>query len=216
MIPSQFDDFFTAAASVSGALIGLLFVAISVAPERAHQDETRIAYQVRASAALLVFCNALFLSLAALVPGVSLGWWSVSSSVGVVAFAFAGGRTAITEAARRRGTWLSFRLVIALLVVAGFEIFAGVELIRNSSDRGAISTLDYVVVGCLAVGINRAWELMSMRDTGVFTSLRVLAKGENHPPRAEDPPAGPGGSPSSGVEGRAVGDGDASEVDPSS
>lgn len=182
MIPQRFDEFFTAAASVSGALIGLLFVAITVAPERAHHEDTRVDYHIRASAALLVFSNALTISLAALVPGTSLGWWAVAASFGMVAFALASARSAVTEAARGRTNVRSYRLVIVLLIISGFQIYAGVCLIRNESDAGAVSTIDYVVIGCLAAGIARAWELMSMRNTGVFTSLKVLAKGDDHAP----------------------------------
>lgn len=182
MIPQQFDEFFTATASVSGALIGLLFVAITVAPERAHHESTRIAYNLRASAAMLVFSNSLTISLAALVPGVSLGWWALSAGLGLAAFGLASGRSTVTEAVRGRAKIRSFRLVVVLLLICGFEIYAGVRLIQDESDHGAISTLDYVVIGCLGAGIDRSWELMSMRSTGLVSSLVTLARGDEHPP----------------------------------
>ncbi|BBZ26153.1 hypothetical protein MMAD_04480 [Mycolicibacterium madagascariense] len=171
MIPSEeYREFFVAIAGAAAALIGLLFVAVSVFPERARQAQTQVAFHNRASAALLVLTNALVLSLAALVPGTTLGWWAVWMSVTVLMFVAAtvrslvGGRT-------ERGA--SLGVVVALLLLAGFEAYAGIRLVR--SDPTALSTLCYVLIGDLLVGISRAWQLVGLRDTGLLTSLRILA-----------------------------------------
>jgi hypothetical protein len=203
VIPQEFDDFFTASAGVSGALIGLLFVAITVAPERAYQADTRAHFHARAASALLAFSNALVLSLAALVPGVSLGWFALSASVGMIVFALASGRAAITETTGRHNRVMAFRLVFVLLVIAGFQVYAGTRLVHDESDQLAIRTLDYVIIGCLAGGINRTWELMSMRNTNVLTSLRVLARGDHeaHGPAAVPLTAPEQATPSAAVEG---------------
>jgi hypothetical protein len=87
VIPQEYHEFFVATAGATGALIGLLFVAVSVSPEQARQAQTRVTFHNRASAALLVFTNALVLSLAALVPGTTLGWWAIVMSASVLIFA---------------------------------------------------------------------------------------------------------------------------------
>ena len=38
-----------------------------------------------------------------------------------------------------------------------------------------MSTLSYVIIGDLGVGISRVWQLVGLRDTGLLTSLRILA-----------------------------------------
>ncbi|WP_225448183.1 hypothetical protein [Streptacidiphilus sp. P02-A3a] len=201
MIPQEYREFFTAAAGASGALIGLLFVAITVSPERARHEETRVQFRIRASAALLVFSNALTLSLAALVPDVNLGWWCLVSSLGMLAFAFATTRSWFEENRRSPGAWRPLGLVTGLLLIVGFEAWAGVRLVRDESDLDAIRVLDYVVITDLLMGIARAWQLASMRETGLLTSLRVLASGEEPAapgvpsaapaPEAPQPPAEP-------------------------
>lgn len=178
IIPDDYREFFVAAAGASGALIGLLFVAVSVFPERARAAATRVEYRTRASAALVVFTNALVLSLAALVPNVDLGWWSVASGAAVLVFGASTARSLVTAVRRGLGHWSSLGLVVALLVIAGYEISAGIQMITDNTDLQAIHTLDYLVIADLGLGIARAWSLVSSRDTGVVASLRVLARGD--------------------------------------
>jgi hypothetical protein len=58
-------------------------VAITVLPEHAQHPDTRVEFRTLASSAPVVFSNALVLSLAALVPGATPGWWALAGSVTV-------------------------------------------------------------------------------------------------------------------------------------
>ena len=131
MIPQEYHEFFVATGATA-ALIGLRFVAVSVNPEQARQAQTRVAFHNRASAALLVFANALVLSPAALVPGTTLGWRAIVMSASVLIFAAATIRSIGANArhpSRRQG---SLGVVIALLIIAGFELYAEIRLVVDT------------------------------------------------------------------------------------
>jgi hypothetical protein len=178
MITSSYREFFAAAAGSTGALIGLLFVAVSVTSERAREPEARVAFRSRASAALLLFTNALVLSLAALIPGASIGWWAIVLAVLVLTFAAATARLAFRFGHFGSDLARSLSLVLALVAVAGFEIYAGVKAISHPGNSSGQETMAYVVIAELAVGIARAWELVGLRDTGLIASLGTLARGQ--------------------------------------
>jgi hypothetical protein len=192
VIPLEYRDFFTAAASTSGALIGLLFVAISVSQENAERVEARLNFHTRASAALLVFSNALIISLAALVPRASLGWWCLFGSLVILAFGLATVRSGVEEWRRSRRDWRPFGVAGGLFAIAGFELYAGVQLIGDGSDENAIDTVNYVVIADLIGGISRSWRLVRMRDTGLISSLNILARGDGR--LATNEPGQPGGN----------------------
>jgi hypothetical protein len=77
MAHADFRELLVAIAGSAGALTGLLFVAMSVAPRRNPALAPRIIQQVRAAAALLAFTNALAVSLFGLVPQGNIGYSSM-------------------------------------------------------------------------------------------------------------------------------------------
>ena len=81
MVPVSYHDFFGGCATVAGALIGLLFVAISVSPEKLAGDKASADHQVKAGAAFSALVNTLVMALIALLPGVSLGPASIALAV---------------------------------------------------------------------------------------------------------------------------------------
>jgi hypothetical protein len=153
-------DFFVASASVAGALIGLLFVAISVAPERVLGPEASEVHGVRAAAALTAFTNALTVSLFALIPGFHVG--GAATAVAIIGILFIARALSSVAPAWRAGRFqlrdLSF--LVGQFVVFAVQLLASIGLDKNETSEGGLQTICVVVVVCSLIGIERAWELV--------------------------------------------------------
>jgi hypothetical protein len=158
--PESLHEFFTATAGVAGALIGLLFVAISVAQDRLVSENADPVHQVRASAALTTFTNALTISLFALIPDVGISW--VAVSVGIVGLLFVAGSFMALRRERRahRAALRDATFLIGQLVIFALQIQYGLRLVANHHDTGAAQGVAVLVVVSFILGIGRSWELV--------------------------------------------------------
>lgn len=164
----QYHDFFVAAAGVAGALIGLLFVALSVATEPEDKGD-RYAHRFRGASALTSFMNALTVSLFLLVPDMDVGWPVLAVGVVGCGFLLRAARELIAARAAHRPTWQDVSAILGLAVVFGFQIDAAAQLLSDRHDAGPVETVAILVVISYIIGISRAWEMiggprMSWRD----------------------------------------------------
>src|ERR1700684_2937254 len=97
MVVGGYRELFVAIAGSAATLTGLLFVALSVTPRRGTELGPAVILQVRTSAALLTFNNALAVSLFGLVPNTNAGFPSVVLGVIGIAFSAAAGRSIRTS-----------------------------------------------------------------------------------------------------------------------
>ena len=171
MTNSSAHEFFAASASVAGALIGLLFVAISVAPERVLGPDASHIHAVRAAATLTAFTNALSVALFGLIPGFNAG--SAARVVAVLGLIFILGALVrlvpATRAKQLRPRELSF--LVGLGVVFVIQLLAGIDFHRHPHDRGSLQIICVLVIVCFLIGIERAWELIGGPQVGLWSSL---------------------------------------------
>src|SRR5579859_3086076 len=73
VVPPEFSNFFIAGASAGAALVGLLFVAVSIAPEQIVTSRAPVERQAVAGSAFTALLNAFFISLVALIPHFNFG-----------------------------------------------------------------------------------------------------------------------------------------------
>jgi hypothetical protein len=176
VITSDFHDFFVASAGVAGALIGLLFVAISVAQERLTAPNAAQAHRVRASAALTAFTNALVVSLFALVPGIDLGWTAAIVAVIGIAFLVASLLSLWRVRKAQPGELRDAAFLVGLAVVFVLQLVYGLETIEHPRNANHIGALAVLVIVCFLIGIARAWELIGGPAIGLGGELKALVR----------------------------------------
>lgn len=181
MVPEDFHDFFLGSAGVAGALIGLLFVAISVASDRlAHPQASGQLHRIRAVAALTSFLNALSVSLFALLPGEKIGWTSVAVAVVGLTFVLA---SLLSLIRLRQVQWATVRdglFLVGLAATFIYQFVAGLSVANQPGDSGSVDTIAILVIVSFIVGISRAWELIGGPSIGIAHEVVALVRSEEH------------------------------------
>jgi hypothetical protein len=191
---TSYTQFFSGTATVAGALVGLLFVALSVAPERLRGANASVEHQAIASTAFTALVDALFVSLIGLQPGggldygaVILGTLGLTSSCGLTVRLW---RARADEDLSRRWPYL---LGFIILVYAT-QVITGFVLRTPSSQADLTVTFVYILFG---IGIARSWELLGLEGGGPLDLLarrlgvrQLPADSAPRPPASESAPGG--------------------------
>ena len=169
MAPADFTEFFLASAGTGGAFVGLLFVAISIAPQRTFDDDNGMGAprQHLAEATYLTLVNGFVVSSIALVPTVNVGWLVLALGLlGVVAAAHLGTLIARfhQHGAGRHAPWRHLLRVAGVTCLAVgvylFETLLGLRLILEPGNETVYGWLAVTIIGLYALGTARAWTLL--------------------------------------------------------
>jgi hypothetical protein len=174
MVTGAFRDLFVAIATSAASLTGLLFVVVTMAERPRARVHPPVVQEVRASAALLGFTNALAVSLFGIVPGTHIGYPAVIVGAIGILFSAAAIRSLLAGVQGRSQQGRHLVLTVFLLAVFVTELIVGIELLNRPRDTGPLESLGYILIASLFIGIARAWELVGGRDTGLVASLAVL------------------------------------------
>lgn len=189
MIPNAMDNYFLASTGASAALVGLIFVAISLWPTE-KMREAPPAWRAVAGGSFFAFINAFFISLSALNTSVNLGWPVLAMCLlGLVNSLFLG-----LPLLRPNPHWkeqiriiLANRLMVfASLVVYAAEGYFGVRLLLLPDDALAVEGIAMVLMFLYALGLIRAWELLGIEQIGLRSWLNPLQQSARSEIKRED------------------------------
>ena len=177
MVPDSLHDFFLTSGTVAGALIGLLFVVISVSSARLAQGQAKAQlHRIRAAAALTAFLNALAVSLFALIPGHKLGPTAMAVAISGLAFVVGSLLSLIRQ---HQLSWTTARdavFLVGLIVLFVVQLVSGASLAIHSVNPSAANTIAILVVVCFLGGIGRSWELIGAPTIGFVGEVTAMAR----------------------------------------
>jgi hypothetical protein len=177
VVPADIHDFFLASSGVAGALIGLLFVAISVSAGRlATAEVSGQLHRIRANAALTSFINALTVSLFALVPGEKIALAAVIVAVLGLLFVLASLLSLIRVRHLRWPTARDAAFLAGLGVTFVLQLMSGIDVEYHPGDLGTVNNLAVLVIVCFFIGIARAWELIGGPNIGIAHEVVALVR----------------------------------------
>ena len=171
MIPVKYIAFLQGSTGASAALLGLLFVAIQLAPARTVGATAPVGRRSTAESTFTALVNVFFISLVGLTPGTHIGIVTVIMAlIGLVGTLRLGGDYRHTRLTRQ-GPLRAATLLLASLVVYALELLYAVQLLRTPSAVGSLDNLIDVLIAVYGLGLAHAWSLVGGQSKGIFDLL---------------------------------------------
>jgi hypothetical protein len=176
VIPSDFLTFFAASLTADGALIGLLFVAISIEPEHTFGEDAALERQLAANSAFSGLLNAFLVSMLALIPRLHVGWGIIT--IAILSLLNVGVHTIDKLRRGQRAYGRSLTYTIGGLAVYGLEILYSIQFIQRPSDVGAVYGLIFVLVAQYGFALVRSWTLLGAteRRSIIFVLIDIIRR----------------------------------------
>lgn len=186
MVTAAYQNFVMASTQASAALIGLLFVAITLAPERVFGEQAEAGRQARALSAFTALANIFFISFSMLIPDVNVGL--VVTVIGLVsAMQTLSLLILLRHWHTQRVLWRSLFLFLGSLGIYGGEIAVGIQLWGDPRSTPALTGVLELLLGAFGVGLGRAWELLGAPRMGFISRLLERLDRSRKPPPGSPP-----------------------------
>jgi len=174
MVPSAYDAYLAAVATAAAALIGLLFVAVSVRDDSIFGPKAVPGGEALAITAFTGLVNSFVVSVLGLIPKVNIGEPAVSMAVIGIA--------ATVRLQRRLRTGRNLIVLALTLVAYAAQCAYGVLLLVKPHDSDQLINLSFILFTTLIVSLQRAWSLLKGKH--LVTAAGSAAASGHDPPRA--------------------------------
>jgi len=173
MVPEALNNFFLASAGIGATLVGLIFVAVSIAPEDIVQANAPIERQAMAASSFTALLNAFFISFGALIPG-NIGLVTlIMSALGLTTSSLLAWNL-LKERERWQNVLRRVFLILVSIIIYGYELYYVILIFKEHNNVGNIYTLAGLLLVVYGIGLTRAWELLGARRYGLFGWLSPL------------------------------------------
>lgn len=192
MVPAAFNNFFLASAGIGATLVGLIFVAVSIAPEHIVQANAPIERRAVAASSFTALLNAFFISFGALIPW-NIGFLTlVTSALGLINSSFLAWNL-LKERERWQNVVRRVFLILVSFIIYGYEFYGAILIIKEPDNVGNFYVLAGLLLAVYGIGLTRAWQLLGARRFGLGGWLSPLRElDETMPIRTQDESKTPG------------------------
>ena len=153
MVPSSYLEFMITAAGAAGAMIGLLFVAVSLRTEAVFGPSAPPKARTLAGSSFTGLVNAFSISLLAIVPKTNVG-------VGMALLAVACLVSTWTLQRRTLQQNPQYELLVLSCLTYVAQFVGGVALILRPHLSWIVNGLCYVIFASFVIALTRAWSLI--------------------------------------------------------
>jgi hypothetical protein len=153
VVPSSYLEFMITAAGAAGAMIGLLFVAVSLRTDTVFGPTAPPKARTLAGSSFTSLVNAFSLSLLAIVPSTNIGFGMVILAVTCFWATWTLHRRTIKE-------FPQWRLLLLSCLSYLLQFTGGVALIARPHTTWIVNGLCYVIFASFVIALTRAWDLI--------------------------------------------------------
>lgn len=179
MVPGVYDAYLAAMATAAAALIGLLFVAVSVRDDTICGPNAMPGGEALAITAFTGLVNSFVVSLLGLIPKINIGEPAVIMAVISI--------VAIVRLQRRLHTGRNLIVLAITLLAYAAQFGLGVLLLVDSHDSDQLINLSIIIFVTLIASLQRAWSLLKGKHVASASARGTALTGDHDPPHGPDP-----------------------------